>query len=280
MTRRAPRRRARRARPARGRPQRTRRRRPRCTARSCRGCSRRRARRSPRRARDGRPPTSRMNAGATASAVGNSIAVARDRQPAPHATARVERSSSEHLADREAGASPVISSTQPATSRAIGPAWSNDRREREHPFDRHEPVARLEAGDAAARRRDANRPSGVRAECAVGQAERRAPQPSPRSSRPAFAPGTPGSERSRNGGSATSCRTRTRAGSSSRRSSNRPLEPLHGLGGPAGDVVAEHRRPVRRANPGRVEEILDGEAPPRRPAAELGDPDAFYESQR
>ena len=69
-------------------------------------------------------------------------------------------------------------------------------------------------------------------------------------------------------------RRRTRAGSPCRRrrspaaSSRRTASARLGR-----DVVGEHRRAVRRAHAGRVEEILDREPPPCRARLELGDED-------
>jgi hypothetical protein len=54
----------------------------------------------------------------------------------------------------------------------------------------------------------------------------------------------------------------------------RRLEPLDRLGARLRDMRVEDRRAVRRPDPGRIEEILDGEPPTgRRGTVELRDPD-------
>jgi hypothetical protein len=52
------------------------------------------------------------------------------------------------------------------------------------------------------------------------------------------------------------------------------LEKLNCFGRPDRNVVAEDGRPVRGPDPGRVEEILDGETTARRRTAQLRYPDA------
>ena len=149
------------------------------------------------------------------------------------------------------------------------------RRQRKHAARRHEPVGRLEAGDAAARRRDPDRPSRVRAERAVGEPG------GERSGRAAARPARRSSRRHRIRHHAVVPvlrRDAVRELVQVRLPDVDPsgcLEPEDRLGARDRDVVGEHGGPVRRPHTGRVEEILHGESPPCRGVdAELGDPDS------
>ena len=137
------------------------------------------------------------------------------------------------------------------------------RREREAPVERHEPVGRLEARDAAAGGRYPDRAARVGAEAELGQ---------------------PGGQR--RGGAAAraardpSWRERVRDRAEVRVLGGRPvrelvqvglphvdvaggLEPAHGLRRLGRDVLGEQDRAVRRDEPRRVEQVLDREPHPR-----------------
>ena len=92
---------------------------------------------------------------------------------------RLGRRSSQRDADRDPGRS-IGSTSKPGTSASISSTQPRDvarhrpgvveaRREREHAVERHEPVRRLEAGDPAARGRDADRAARVGAEADVDE---------------------------------------------------------------------------------------------------------------
>ncbi len=208
------------------------------------------------------------------------------RQPArapgtsPHATASERSAIDTSSTAQQPGTRPCISSTQPATSRAIGPAWSNDGASGNTPSIGTSPYVGLNPVDAAAGGRDADRAAGVRAERRVGQAEHERRR---RAARRAARRAT-GERRVRDGAVVEVLR-RDAVGElvQVRLADVRPpgaLESQHGLGRPFRHVLGEHRRAVGRADAGRVEEILDGEPPARRAVGEPGDEDALYESQR
>ena len=160
----------------------------------------------------------------------------------------------------------AISSTQPRDVARHRPDVVEARREREDAVDRHEPVARLEAGDPAARGRDADRAAGVGPERRVGEPERERRRRA--AARPAGGPA--GRRRVRHRPVVEVLRgdrrRRTRAGSSCRRSrSPAASSRQHGLGAAVGHVLGEDGRPVGRPDAGRVEEVLDREPDPVSP---------------
>ena len=132
-------------------------------------------------------------------------------------------------------------------------------RERPTAVERDEPVGRLEADDAAAGRRDADRPSRVGAERRVREAE---------DERRGITAARAAGDAPRRGG--------VRHGAVMRVLGGRPvrelvqvrladvrvagvLEPPHRFGRGRRDVPGEDRRAVRRLEPRRVEEVLDRE---------------------
>ena len=152
------------------------------------------------------------------------------------------------------------------------------RCERENAVGGHEPVGRLEAGDRAAGRRDADRPARVRAERGVcdirGECRCR---PAAGASR-----GAPGRSWIRNRAVVEVLRRDAVGELVQVRLADvrvpRMLEPEHRLGAAIGHVLGEDRRPVGRTDARRVEEILDREPNPGR-RFELGDEDAVRHSR-
>jgi hypothetical protein len=133
------------------------------------------------------------------------------------------------------------------------------RRQREDAVERHEAERRLEPDDAAARGGDADRPAGVGAERGIGEAggERGGRAAAGAARRPA------GCDRVRDRpvmrvlrGDAIGELVQVRLADVREA---RRLEPRDGLRRTDRDVVGEDRRAVRRRQPGRVEQILDGE---------------------
>ena len=154
------------------------------------------------------------------------------------------------------------------------------RREREAALGRHEAPGRLEAGDAAARRRDPDRAAGVRAERRVGEPGRQC-----RRGAAARAAGDPagrsgvrhGAEVLVLGGRAE--RELVQVGLADVRIAGR-LQPPHRLGCLARDVVGEQDRAVGRDEPGRVEQVLDRERDPLAGLLRAGEEDALGCAQK
>ena len=135
-------------------------------------CSRRTARRAPRRARGGRPPTSRMNAGVVPTGSGNSSGRDRGKRARRRLDARAHErvgvlDATRRRPRRRRRRSPrprtrararSISSTQPRDVARHRPDVVEARREREDAVDRHEPERRLEA------RRSPQHAAGMRIE--------------------------------------------------------------------------------------------------------------------
>ena len=138
------------------------------------------------------------------------------------------------------------------------------RREREAALERHEAEGRLEADDPAAGGRDADRAAGVGAERGVGKAG------GERGGRAAARPAreAPRRDRVRHGSEVRVLRRHAVGELVQVRLADvrvaRGLEAPHGLRGDGRDVVDEERRPVRRPQAGRVEEVLDRKRDPRR----------------
>ena len=152
------------------------------------------------------------------------------------------------------------------------------RRQRPAAVERDEPVRRLEADDAAAGGGDPDRAAGVGTERRVGEPGVSAAADPPLEP-PATRPGRAGSARRRSAGSPRSCRTRTRAGSSCRRSRSRPPRAAHRGGRRAGTWSAKIGGAVGRLEPGRVEQVLDRQPDARAGRLRLSQEDASVERE-
>ncbi len=199
--------------------------------------------------------------------VPKSAAAFRTRSATPGSASATQASATRTSAsssgvDGSSGSSALIIAAQAATSLAIGPAVSKDGASGQQPSMGDEAVRGLEADDAAAGRRDPDRPCGVGAERGVAEArgESRG-RASARSARVAVRRewiadvaevlvlgGDPVGELVQVG----LPDDRVAPG----------LEARDGGCRPRGDVLGEDRRPVGRPEAGRVEEVLDAEADP------------------
>ncbi len=133
------------------------------------------------------------------------------------------------------------------------------RREREHPVGRHDPPGRLEADHAAARGREPDRSGAVRPERDLAQ-----PSGERGAVAPARAAGDPaGVERVDDGAEVRVVRGDPVGELVEVRLSDDPvarlLEPGDRARRSLGDVLPEDRRAVGRHEPGRVDQVLDGE---------------------
>ena len=150
------------------------------------------------------------------------------------------------------------------------------RRERETALDGDEPVRRLEAGDAAPRCRDPDRPRRVAAESELDVARRdRRRRAAARPTRQAA-----GSDRVRNravvrvlGRDPVGELVEVRLPGD-----GVPVcpEPLHGLRAQGRHMLREERRPVRRRQPRRVEQVLDGHRLARARLVRARQPDPLH----